>query len=75
MNSLRRWWRQLRSRGPQIRHVHYYALRGDLPELVPADTVAVVGSPEQPKWLILASPCGGGHQLTVSLSREHRPYW
>jgi hypothetical protein len=47
----------------------------DLPAEMPSDALAVIGSPEHPKWLVFECPCGRGHQLSVNLSPERRPYW
>lgn len=75
MRSLAKWWRRWREPRPTITQVRYYPGHADLPERVPTDTLAVVGTREAPKWLVLQCPCRRGHQLTLSLSRQHRPNW
>lgn len=72
---LRQCWRVLRLGRPRINQTRYYASQADVPQKLPDDTLAVVGTAERPKWAILECPCGRGHQLTVSLSRAHRPHW
>ena len=75
MRWLWRWWRWFHFTSPRIARVSYYTSRVDVPALLPHDTLAVVGTTEHPKWAILNCPCGRGHQLTVSLSHQRRPYW
>lgn len=39
------------------------------------DELVIVGTDDQPKWAVLACPCGCGHVLNVNLMRTHRPHW
>lgn len=75
IKCLRGWWRRRRWSHPEIKKVSYYESQAEVPERLPADTLAVVGTAERPKWAILKCPCGRGHVLTVNLSRMRRPRW
>lgn len=69
------FWRRLRWTRPRIDRVVFYPSRADAPEEIPRHTIAVIGSEKLPKWAILECPCGRGHQLAISLSEQHRPFW
>lgn len=68
-------WRRRRLTRPRVKRVVYFEGRSDVPEVLARDTLAVVGTRRRPKWAVLECPCGRGHQLVVSLSQQHRPYW
>jgi hypothetical protein len=69
------WWRRHRWTRPRIRRTIFYAVREELPSGIPRDELLVVGSRGDPKWALLACPCGRGHQLTINLSKSRSPYW
>lgn len=72
---LRRW---LRRRGIFIGRLHrvtYYDEQRDLPEVPRAGEVAVVGSQQFPKWLLIDCPCGHGHTILLPLSKRMDPHW
>jgi len=69
------WWRRRRRGHPRVDEVCFYASQAELPEDLPRHQLAVVGTPESPKWLILECPCGNGHQLRVNLSHGRAPWW
>jgi uncharacterized protein DUF6527 len=69
------WWRRRRWTKPRIKQVVVYRSRADVPEQVRRQTLAFVGSHEQPKWAVLECPCGRGHQLVVNLSSQREPCW
>jgi len=68
-------WRRRRLTRPGINRVLFYVTQAELPDELPCDALAVVGSKKHPKWAILDCPCGHGHRLTVNLSKARRPYW
>jgi hypothetical protein len=69
------WWRRRRWTRPRINRTRFYASRTDVPAEVWRHELAVVGTVEHPKWAVLECPCGRGHQLTVNLSPERKPFW
>lgn len=69
------WWRRRRWTRPRINRACFYASRAEVPAEVTRHELAVVGTVEHPKWAVLECPCGRGHQLTVNLSRQRRPFW
>jgi hypothetical protein len=69
------WWRRRRWTKPRIKQVVVYPTRAEVPEQVRRQTLALVGSHEQPKWAVFECPCGRGHQLVVNLSPRMKPFW
>lgn len=74
-NQLRRWLRRRRIFTGRIARVRYYAERHDLPDVPKANELAIAGSQEYPKWLLLDCPCGHGHTILLPLSRSLNPHW
>lgn len=74
-NRLRRWLRRRGLFTGRITHVRYYAERHDLPDVPKANELAIAGSEEYPKWLILDCPFGHGHTILLPLSRSLKPHW
>lgn len=69
------WWRRRRITAPRVDRVERYASQAELPESLPRHQLAVVGSVQSPKWLVLECPCGDGHRLQVNLSGVRHPCW
>src|SRR3954453_12764087 len=69
------WWGRHGSTAPRITSIVTYASQGDLPDSLPRRRLALVGSPERPKWAALECPCGTGHRLLINLSAAHKPTW
>lgn len=67
-NRLIDWWRRRRLGAPRIDEVEVYHSQSDLPESLSRHQLALVGSPQRPKWLAFECPCGEGHRLQVNLS-------
>jgi len=74
-NRVRRWLRRRGIFTGQITRVRYFAERHDLPDVPKASELAVAGSKEFPKWLLMDCPCGYGHTLLLPLSRSLNPHW
>lgn len=53
----------------------YYEERHDLPEVPRANEIAVAGTREFPKWLLIDCPCGHGHTILLPLSTRMQPHW
>lgn len=69
------WWRRRRVGAPRIDEVEVYRSQSDLPESLSRHQLALVGSPQRPKWLAFECPCGEGHRLQVNLSAARSPSW
>jgi hypothetical protein len=69
------WWRRRRWSTPRYITTCRYNLMSDVPELPPRRTVAIVGQPDRPKWLVFACPCGHAHRIAVNLSARRNPHW
>lgn len=69
------WWRRRRWTTACYPDVTYFSSRSEVPELPSRRELAVVGSPERPKWAIFVCPCGHGHAIAVNLSPARRPSW
>ncbi|WP_375341732.1 DUF6527 family protein [Patulibacter defluvii] len=69
------WWRRRRWTAPRYVQVAYCDSRADLPTDLKRRTIAIVGSPDRPKWAIFACPCGTGHDIALNLAPTRRPAW
>lgn len=69
------WWRRRRWTKARYPLLAYFSSRSEAPELPRRRTLAVVGSPNRPKWGVFACPCGHGHAIAVNLSCTRRPVW
>lgn len=69
------WWRRRHITAPRLDRIERYSSQAELPESLPRHQLAIVGTPENPKWLVLECPCGSGHRLTVSLAASRQPRW
>ncbi|MEZ2370960.1 DUF6527 family protein [Arthrobacter sp. RCC_34] len=74
-NVIRRWLRRHHIFTGRVDRVIYYPERHDLPEIPRANELAVAGSPDFPKWLLIDCPCGKGHTVLVPLSKRANPAW
>jgi hypothetical protein len=67
------WWQWL--------PVHKWRIIGavesadEVPEHLPRNAVALVGSLEYPKWLVFDCPCRGGHRIMLNADKARRPCW
>jgi hypothetical protein len=66
-------WRRVQLTSPRINGVHYFESVETVPDVIDRHTLAVVGNPDRPKWIILECPCGRHHRLMLSLQRGYRP--
>lgn len=69
------WWRRRRWTKPRYPRLAYFSSRSEAPELPPRRTLAIIGSPDRPKWAVFACPCGYAHSIAVNLSSTRRPAW
>lgn len=69
------WWRRRRWTTARYVDITYVSSRTEVPELPARRSVMVVGSPERPKWIVFACPCGHGHDIAVNLAPARRPAW
>jgi hypothetical protein len=69
------WWRRRRITAPRLDRIERYRSQAELPESLPRHQLAIVGTPQSPKWLVLECPCGSGHRLTVNLTGSRQPSW
>ncbi len=69
------WWRRRRWTKARYSRLAYFSGRSEAPELPSRRTLAIVGSPDRPKWAVFACPCGYGHSIVVNLSSTRRPAW
>lgn len=60
---------------PRVSRALYYDRQSSMPQSIPRNTIAIIGSKEKPKWAIFACPCGTGHTIMLNLSRARRPFW
>lgn len=67
-NRVRRWLRRHGMYTGRISKVIYVAERHDLPDLPAANTLAIAGSMERPKWILFDCPCGYGHVVLLPTS-------
>jgi hypothetical protein len=67
--------RRQQLRDPRIDRTAYYAKQSRLPVSIPRDTLAIVGSKEDPKWAVFECPCGTGHTIMLNMSSARRPFW
>lgn len=74
-NRLRRWLRRRGIYTGRLRRVAYVATQAELPDVPRASEMAVVGTTEAPKWLLIDCPCGYGHTILLPLSRRMQPHW
>lgn len=75
MIALRRWARRHHIYTGRINRVRYYPERHDLPEVPPANTLAVAGTRERPKWILMDCPCGHGHTNLLPAGRSPGSTW
>lgn len=69
------WWRRRRWTKARYPRLAYFSGRSETTELPPRRTLAVIGSPNRPKWAVFACPCGNGHSIAINLSPARRPVW
>lgn len=69
------WWRRRRLSAPRVDQVETYRSQSELPQSLPRRQLALVGTLQSPKWLVLECPCGEGHRLHVNLSAARQPCW
>lgn len=69
------WWRRRRWTKARYSRLAYFSGRSEAPVLPPRRTLAIVGSPDRPKWAVFACPCGHGHSIVVNLSSTRGPVW
>lgn len=74
-SRVRRWLRRRGIYTGRITKVRYYEQRHDLPDIPKANELAIAGTKESPKWLLLDCPCGHGHTVLLPLSKSHSPHW
>jgi hypothetical protein len=75
LNPLIDAWRRRRLTTPRYRRVRFYESHADVPASLSRRTVAVVGSPDLPKWAVFECPCGRGHRIMLNLSPNRQPAW
>jgi hypothetical protein len=69
-------WRRHVPGTPHITKTRWVASHADLPEHLPRRALLVVGgTANDPKWAMLACPCGSGHQVAVPLRRAAGSTW
>src|SRR5260370_36751997 len=66
----RHWWPRRK-----WRVVVNVADADDIPNRLPRNGVALVGSAEAPKWLAFDCPCRAKHRIMVNLDHHRRPAW
>jgi hypothetical protein len=59
---------------PHFRRTALVESVGAVPEILPGDTIVLVGS-ERQKWAVFDCPCGAGHRVTLNLQPSHYPVW
>jgi hypothetical protein len=73
--TLVNWWRRRRLSTPRYPAVRRFVSHSELPQGLHPREVALLGSAERPKWLLMQCPCGQGHMLSISLQGSHDPHW
>ena len=74
-NLLTDAWRRRRLTEPRIDVLVRCEARHEIPKSMPRHTLFVVGGPKNPKWAVFECPCGGGHEIMLSLVPTHPRHW
>lgn len=69
------WWRRRRLTAPRLDELVWFESQTELPQELPRQVVAIVGTRERPKWLVAECPCGTGHRLQLNLTSRYTPRW
>jgi hypothetical protein len=69
-----RWFRRHRWTTAAFSHTVTVRDRGELPVVLSARAVYLVGTDDAPKWVLFDCPCGRGHEVQLRLSGEC-PLW
>jgi len=67
------WWQWLPFQPWRI--VATVSAADEIPAQVPRNGFVLVGTKQNPKWLVFDCPCRTGHRIMISLDRNHRPHW
>ena len=67
------WWKWLPFQRWRIVGVATSA--DEVPDKLPRNGVALVGTAERPKWVIFDCPCRTGHRIMLNADASRRPSW
>lgn len=75
MKKLLAWWRSLTLFWRPWHIAGYVDAADEVPAVLSAKGVILVGSEGNPTWAALDCPCRRGHRLMVNLDKSRRPVW
>lgn len=67
------WWKWLPFQRWRI--VGTASSADEVPDTLPRNGVALVGSPNHLKWIIFDCPCRTGHRIMLNADAGRRPVW
>ena len=67
------WWHWIPWRGWRI--VKIVEAADEIPEKLPFNAAVIVGSVQNPKWLVFDCPCKTGHRIMITTDPLHYPSW
>jgi len=67
------WWQWLRPGRWRIAGI--YDAADLVPDKLPSNGAALVGTLQRPKWIVFDCPCRRGHRIMLTLDRAHNPHW
>lgn len=68
-----RWWQWLPVWDWRI--VTVVDSADEIPQRLPRNGAALVGSLRRPKWIAFDCPCRSGHRIMLSTDKAHSPHW
>jgi hypothetical protein len=67
------WWNWLPFQRWRI--VGQVELADEVPERLPRNGVALVGTPSRAKWIVFDCPCRTGHRIMLNADSGREPWW
>ena len=75
LGKLMNWWRSLPVPWCLWRVHGYVDASDEIPWVLRAKGLILVGSPGRMTWAAFDCPCGVGHRLMLNLDRSRHPFW
>ena len=75
LERVRNWYASIRMPWRRWRLVAAVDAGDEIPEIIPARGIVLVGTTERPLWAAFNCPCGSGHQLMLNLNVSRDPSW